>query len=171
MLRRLPVALAAVALLLLPRDAEGLSSPGQRLRPAKQPAASRLGGATARRARKQAAFNAQQKVLDRKLQADADFFWQCVSSHQGGGVISGASGLVPPVRDARRLFGSATQSSSSASSSSSSSAPGGAPIDFERYDAIPVTRSGAGSDEGEVPCMASFEEPVPLGGQNGKSRI
>ena len=44
------------------------------------------------------------------LEGDASFFWQCVARHQGGGVISGISGLVPVKRDAAFLFGQAARS-------------------------------------------------------------
>ena len=103
------------------------------------------GKSQANKARKAAETVLQQKSIDAKLQADASFFWQCVSKHQTGGIIAGTSGLVPPVRDAARLFGSSATSSSGS-------------IDFERYNAIPVARAGAGSDEADVPPMESFEE-------------
>ena len=107
---------------------------------------------SANRARKQKAAAAQQKLMDAKLEADASFFWQCVSKHAGGGVIAGASGLVPVLRDEQYLFGSVLAASSSSASAFSSG------IDFTRYDGIPVTRTGAGSSEDEVPPMDSFTE-------------
>ena len=100
----------------------------------------------ANKARKAAARAAQIKEMDKKLEGDARFFWECVSKHQGGGVVAGASGLVPTIRDASHLFKPAGERSE------------GGGIDFKQYDAIPVTRSGAGADEAEVPPLASFED-------------
>ena len=62
-----------------------------------------------RKARKAKARAQQMKTMDAKLEGDASFFWQCVAHHQGGGVISGISGLVPVKRDAAYLFGPAAR--------------------------------------------------------------
>jgi len=63
-----------------------------------------------RKARKAKARAQQMKTMDAKLEGDASFFWQCVARHQGGGVISGISGLVPVKRDAAYLFGQGARS-------------------------------------------------------------
>ncbi len=89
---------------------------------------------------------AQLKTMEKKLEGDASFFWQCVSRHEGGGVIAGTSGIVPPERDERFLFGG-----------KGGVPPADAAIDFSRYDAIPVSRSGAG-DEREHPPLADFAD-------------
>ena len=87
--------------------------------------------------------------MDAKLAADASFFWECVQKRQAGVDITGAAGKEPEPQDARSLFGGAARAS--------------AGLNFSQYDAIPVTRDGAGSSEAEVPPLSDAfpEEALP----------
>ena len=110
------------------------------------PSAVATGGddaAARRKARKASAASAQNAKVDAKLAADASFFWECVQKVQSGVDVSGASGSPVPRRDAAALFGGAGD------------AGGGGAVDFSRYDAIPVSRSGAGASETDVPPLGS----------------
>ena len=80
--------------------------------------------------------------MDKKLAADASFFWECAKKHQEGKDIRGASGHAVRERDAEALFGGASPHPT-------------AGIAFDKYEEIPVSRAGLGASEEEVP---------PLGG-------
>ena len=98
--------------------------------------------AASRKSRKAAITAKAQAQVEAKLAADASFFWECVQKHQLGVDIRGACGKDPEPRDATTLFGHA-------------SPPPAAGLNFEQYDAIPVTRSGAGASEADVPPLGS----------------
>jgi len=86
-----------------------------------------------RKARKAAETERMRALTEKKLASEARFFWEMVHKHSSGGDITGSSGASWPKRDAHTLFGG--------SGSNGGSMEG---IDFEQYEAIPVSRSGAG---------------------------
>jgi len=94
------------------------------------------------KARKASERRLQLEKMETKLAAEASFFWQCVATATSGGDVSGASGLAPAARDAEALFPPEAVASPDA-------------IDFSRYDAIPVSRHGAGE---AVPPLADFAD-------------
>ena len=90
--------------------------------------------------------------MEAKLEGEASFFWQCVATAASGGEIGGASGLVPTARDAALLFGSAAGDGAPANPDA---------IDFSRYDAIPVSRHGAGDGVAPLVDFADLKDELP----------
>lgn len=81
--------------------------------------------------------------MDKKLGAEASFFWECVRKGRDGVDFEGCSGRPPLLRDASDLFSSQPDSG----------------IEFDQYDAIPVTRGGsAAAGEDRVPIISDFAE-------------
>ena len=93
--------------------------------------------AARRKARKAATHQKSVAQLEDKLEAEASFFWECVQQRRRGIDIRGCSGTERRERSASQLFGS----------------QGERGINFDDYDRIPVTRSGDGASEAEVPPL------------------
>ena len=104
------------------------------------------------KARKVRERQAQLQKMEAKLEGEASFFWQCVATAASGGEIGGASGLVPTARDAALLFGSAAGDGAPANPDA---------IDFSRYDAIPVSRHGAGDGVAPLADFADLKDELP----------
>ena len=104
------------------------------------------------KARKVRERQAQLQKMEAKLEGEASFFWQCVATAASGGEIGGASGLVPTARDAALLFGSAAGDGAPADPDA---------IDFSRYDAIPVSRHGAGDGVAPLADFADLKDELP----------
>ena len=90
-----------------------------------------------RRLRKAAERAANEAKIAAKLAADASFFWELVAKQQAGIDITGCSGAKPQERSAETLFKGTT-------------APA---MGLQEYDGIPVSRSGVGASEAEVPPL------------------
>ena len=113
---------------------------GRGQQPARIPSRSGDDASASRRARKARERAICEAKVDAKLAADASFFWECVQKRQTGVDITGCSGSPPQRYDAATLFGSAT-------------APA---VGLDQYDAIPVSRSGAGASEADVPPLGEY---------------
>lgn len=91
---------------------------------------------SAREHKKASRRNAQQEKVDAKANEDANYFWQCVRSEERNKAAGRAS--KPSLATKAQLF----------------ERQGTSGINFQQYDAIPVSRSGPNSDD--IPEIENF---------------
>jgi hypothetical protein len=114
----------------------GGSSPLSRSQPSASNSRGQPKAIATRRALKEQQRAANHAKVEAKLAADASFFWECVHKRAEGVDVSGASGTVPRVHNAESLFGTSSPA-----------------VGMGEYDTIPVSRTGDGASEGDVPPM------------------
>ena len=111
---------------------------------------SRSNSVSKNKMRKQNAHHKQQQGMNRKLQADADFFWDCVSKRSRGIDIAGVSGKAWRRPSKQELFGHSPKEAALLLMQPNTAAAADTAVAAQPK----VKRSGSGMD---IPSMTQFD--------------
>lgn len=111
---------------------------------------SRSNSVSKNKMRKQNAHHKQQQGMNRKLQADADFFWDCVSKRSRGKDIAGVSGKAWRRPSKQELFGHSPKEAALLLMQPNTAAAADTAVAAQPK----VKRSGSGMD---IPSMTQFD--------------